>query len=107
VPWVSDRKDAWFLGPYPWPPHDVPEIGDPYTKAQLREHAALVTSCVTPGVTATPLEAPSGFPWIPLTRLELHLYNIRHAQHHTGQLVDRVRRDGGASVVWVGRGTDA
>ncbi len=38
------------------------------------------------------LEAPSGFPWLPFSRAELHLYNIRHIQHHTGQLSAYLRR---------------
>lgn len=38
------------------------------------------------------LERPSGFPWLPFSRAELHLYNIRHVQHHTGQLSAFLRK---------------
>ena len=30
--------------------------------------------------------------WLPFSRLELHLYNLRHIQHHTGQLSAYLRR---------------
>jgi hypothetical protein len=38
------------------------------------------------------LQRESGFSWLPFTRGELHLYNIRHVQHHTGQLSAYLRR---------------
>jgi uncharacterized damage-inducible protein DinB len=34
----------------------------------------------------------SGFSWLALSRGELHLYSIRHVQHHTGQLSAYLRR---------------
>ena len=42
--------------------------------------------------TETTLQQPSGFSWLPFTRGELHLYNLRHVQHHTGQLSAQLRR---------------
>jgi DinB superfamily len=38
------------------------------------------------------LRRESGFSWLPFSRGELHLYNIRHVQHHTGQLSAYLRR---------------
>lgn len=43
----------------------------------------------------------SGFSWLAFTRLEMHLYNIRHIQHHTGQLSAALRLRGNAGVEWV------
>jgi hypothetical protein len=43
------------------------------------------------------LEGVSGFSWIPTSRGELHVYNIRHIQHHAGQLSAFLRRLGDAS----------
>lgn len=42
--------------------------------------------------TAESLAGPSGFSWLPISRGELHLYNIRHIQHHTGQMSAYLRR---------------
>ncbi|HLJ60355.1 MAG TPA: DinB family protein [bacterium] len=38
------------------------------------------------------LERNSGFAWLPFSRGELHVYNIRHVQHHAGQLSAYLRR---------------
>jgi DinB superfamily len=38
------------------------------------------------------LQGPSGFSRLPFTRGELHVYNLRHVQHHTGQLSAYLRR---------------
>ncbi len=59
------------------------------------------------------LEGESGFPSIfrrrPLSRAELHIYNIRHIQHHTAQISLTMRRlatDNNFQIKlpWVGSG---
>lgn len=51
------------------------------------------------------LERPSGFKRLAFSRLELHLYNLRHLQHHTGQLGASLRRiDESIDPFWVGSG---
>ncbi|MCO6438752.1 MAG: DinB family protein [Phycisphaerae bacterium] len=42
--------------------------------------------------TAETLQGPSGFARRNFTRAELHVYNIRHIQHHAGQLGAYLRR---------------
>jgi hypothetical protein len=42
--------------------------------------------------TAEVLQGPSGFSCRKITRGELHLYNLRHVQHHAGQLSAYLRR---------------
>ncbi|HLN28146.1 MAG TPA: DinB family protein [Gemmataceae bacterium] len=59
--------------------------------------------------TAESLQGPSRFPRRPASRGELHIYNIRHVQHHTGQLSAYLRRLGEAFrdfkvLPWVGTG---
>jgi hypothetical protein len=51
------------------------------------------------------LEGPSGFARPRFSRGELHVHNIRHVQHHTGQLsafLRRVNPDGRWGWVWTG-----
>ena len=48
------------------------------------------------------LEDSSGFSWLPFNKFELQLYNIRHLQHHTGQLIERLRSGAGIGMGWVG-----
>ena len=55
--------------------------------------------------TAESLAGPSGFAWLKFSRAELHVYNIRHLQHHTGQLAAYLRRvDATIDPRWVGSG---
>jgi len=44
------------------------------------------------------LEADSGFPWFPFSKLELQIHSIRHIQHHASQLSERLEKD---EVAWV------
>jgi hypothetical protein len=46
------------------------------------------------------LEGPTGFSRLPFSRLELHLYNIRHVQHHAGALSAYLRRAGVDAGGW-------
>jgi hypothetical protein len=59
--------------------------------------------------TAESLAGPSGFSYRKFSRGELHIYNIRHIQHHTGQMSAYLRRVdpdhiGQRSLPWVGTG---
>lgn len=47
------------------------------------------------------LAGPSGFSWRKCSRAELHVYNIRHIQHHAAQLSLRLRVDADVDVPWV------
>jgi hypothetical protein len=51
--------------------------------------------------TAEVLAGPSGFHWRECSRAELHVYNIRHVQHHAAQLSLRLRLDAGVEIPWV------
>ena len=56
--------------------------------------------------TAESLAGPTGFSRRKTSRLELHIYNIRHTQHHVGQLSAFLRKlqvdpDG---IPWIGAG---
>ena len=53
---------------------------------------------------AEALAGPSGFRRRKCSRAELHVYNIRHIQHHAAQLSLRLRLDGEVDVPWVGHG---
>jgi hypothetical protein len=43
------------------------------------------------------MQGSSGFSWHTISRGELHVYNIRHVQHHAGQLSAFLRKVGAAS----------
>jgi hypothetical protein len=47
------------------------------------------------------LAAPSPFKWLPMTRAEVYACNIRHIQHHAGQLSLRFKLDHAIDIPWV------
>lgn len=51
--------------------------------------------------TEASLAGPSGFFWLGMARAGVYLYNLRHVQHHAGQLCAVLRREG-VSVEWQG-----
>ncbi|HEY4328123.1 MAG TPA: DinB family protein [Phycisphaerae bacterium] len=48
------------------------------------------------------LAGPSGFRRRKCSRAELHVYNIRHIQHHAAQLSLRLKLDTNVEVPWIG-----
>jgi len=66
-----------------------------FDQAELHKYAAACHRKILDSVaaeTAESLAGASGFPRHPFSRAELHIYNIRHIQHHTGQLSAFLRR---------------
>ncbi|HIJ74195.1 MAG TPA: DinB family protein [Candidatus Hydrogenedentes bacterium] len=102
VPWTKHRDEYQFMGSLPWPPHKEPRIEEAYSKEDVLSYLAECRNQVEERVPSLDLEAESGFSWLPFGKLELQFYNIRHIQHHAGQLIDRVRHKAGAGVGWVG-----
>ena len=101
-PWARHRPNYQFLGTTPWPPYERPTIDAPYSQADVLEYRDLCLGEIETRVPAGDLDAPSGFPWLRFSRLEVHLYNIRHLQHHAAQLIDRLRTGSGIGIGWVG-----
>jgi hypothetical protein len=102
VPWEKHREEYQFLGPLPWPPHDMPKIEKSYTKEEVLAYFEFCQEQVDPMVDALDLEAESGFYWLPFGKLELQFYNIRHVQHHAGELADRLGTLENIEIDWVG-----
>ena len=47
------------------------------------------------------LAAKSGFHWLECSRAEVHVYSIRHIQHHAAQISMRLRIDHNIQIPWV------
>ena len=103
------RENYELLSTPPWAPErKVVTADDPYEPAVLSEYVDLLRAKARESVgneTAQSLAGPSGFDWLPFPRLELHVYNVRHIQHHTGQLTAALRRTSDKGVPWIGRGS--
>lgn len=91
--YLIDSEDKWK--PHPtFHPGGMADIDAEYpTRRFTRELLlAYVDFCrqraieVLGAETGATLEGPSGFARLKFSRAELHLYSLRHIQHHTGQL---------------------
>lgn len=100
-PWVKHRKDYQSLGPLPTPPHRQPEIGEPYTKEDVLAYLNMCQQQVDEKTRQLKLDDESGFSWLPFSMLELQIYNIRHIQHHTGELMERLGTRANIDVDWM------
>jgi hypothetical protein len=49
---------------------------------------------------ALDMQQDSGFEWYPFSRLELHINSIRHIQHHTAQVIERLKAQGISGFPW-------
>jgi hypothetical protein len=79
------------------------ELPVPYTRAQVLEYCDECGRLVDQAVDSFDLDAATcGFWWYEMGKLEHQFVNIRHLQHHTAQLVDRLRNEAGIAVSWVG-----
>ncbi len=77
---------------------------DRMTIKKYLEHCRTKATNAIESETAETLAGPSGFEWRKFTRAELHVYNIRHIQHHAAQLSLRLRLDHKIDIPWVGSG---
>jgi len=96
-PWAKHQQDSQFLSP----PEGRPKIETPYSKPDVSELHDFCCAEVEAKVPSIDLGAPSGFSRLPFNKLELQFYNIRHLQHHTGQLADRLRNTVNIGTPWV------
>jgi hypothetical protein len=85
------------------PESDLPLLPRPYTRDEVLAYCAWCDDMVDGAVDAMDLDsAESGFSWYKIPKLEHQLVNLRHLQHHTAQLADRLRASSDIGVRWVG-----
>jgi hypothetical protein len=102
-PWSKHREHYQFLGTLPWPPHDKPKIGEAYRPEEVLAYLEVCQAQANEKVAVLDLAAEtSGFSWLPFGKLELQLYNIRHLQQHTGELMERLGTRENIEVDWIG-----
>lgn len=102
IPWAKHREQANRMEGLPQPPDKEPEEASPYGKEEILAYWKLVRKEVDARVDSLSLEEASGFYWLPMDKMELQFYNIRHLQQHTGELCERLGREHGIDVDWIG-----
>lgn len=71
-----------------------------HTKGELLAFIADIEQQLSQAIEALPLHEDSGFEWYPYSRLELHINSIRHIQHHTAQIIERLKAKGITGFPW-------
>jgi hypothetical protein len=102
TPWAKHESKFISLGDDAPPDDQVNHTREPYRKEEMLEYLELCLEEVSRQVASVDLEAASGFYWLPFNKLELQFYNIRHIQHHTGELYNRLEAREGIELSWVG-----
>ena len=82
---------------------ELAPLPEPYTKDQILAYWRSCDDMVDDAVDALGLlAAESGFHWYRMPKLDLQIVNVRHIQHHAGQLADRLRAAADVGGEWVG-----
>lgn len=84
-------------------PHDPP-----YTKAELQgylEYCRAKCRAVIEALTDESAHRRCGIEWHDMSEVELVLYSLRHAQHHSGQLYLILRQTIDSTPGWVKKGS--
>jgi len=105
--WAGEFSGS--LGIMPEPPYEPVDPGPPVDRLKTLAYTEAVHPKIHASLdaeTEESLNGPSGFFWLGFSRAELYLYELRHLQHHTGQLC-AVLRTAGKDVDWVGSGWPA
>lgn len=91
------------------PTHDLspeePEVSPLYTKEEMLKYLAFCRQQVDSVVPTLDLNAESGFHWLPMSKIELQFYSMRHLQLHIGELAERLWTAAGIEIGWVGKGS--
>ncbi|WP_353126761.1 DinB family protein [Parapedobacter pyrenivorans] len=71
-----------------------------HTKEELLSFIGSLESNLQNDIAKLALNENSGFEWYPYSRLELHINSIRHIQHHTAQIIERLKAKGITGFTW-------
>lgn len=84
------------------PSSTLPLLPNPYSREDVLAYWTVCDTLVDEAVDALDLlSEESGFSWYAVPKLEHQLVNLRHLQHHTAQLADRLRASQDVGIRWV------
>jgi len=84
-----------------YPPSPPPRVFTPAELLQLLDHARARFDATVPVMTAQRAAERYRSGWMDFSIFELHLYNMRHVQHHAAQLNLLLRQRADKAVDWV------
>jgi hypothetical protein len=83
---------------------DIDKHERPYMKEELQkylEHCRKKTRSKLKSLTDIEMLQPSPFAWVGVNNTELFIYNLRHMQHHIGQMNYILRQELGIGSSWL------
>ena len=102
------ESDVGFVPPAPFTLDEMDDAGllpeRVYTKQELIRylvHGRDKCRATIASLTDEVLSKRCGFDWLDISVAEVHLYNMRHVQHHAGQLNLILRQQAGSAPRWV------
>jgi hypothetical protein len=104
LPWSGHIPGSENMDPIPNALYGEPDYGSPYTKEDLLNYLTFCRQQVDNVVPALDLHAESGFDWLPMSKIEVQFYSMRHLQLHIGELAERLWVTTGIEGDWVGKG---
>ena len=109
VPWKNAIEGAESLGgDQDWEnPDEGVVVEGIHTKEELLLFIDDLEEKLQSAIESLPLHESSGFEWYPYSRLELHINNIRHLQHHMAQIIERLKAKGIKGFSWAIDGSPA
>ncbi len=95
------RQGAWGRSAIAAAAAEASTDKPPLSKAGIRDYLAFCRGEVDAQTATVDLDAPSGFSWLPMNKLELQFYSMRHVMQHTGELYERLETHC-PNLPWVG-----
>jgi hypothetical protein len=101
APWDEHSNAARRIGTPTEGEEGTPVV---YSKRDVLDYMAFCREEVRRRTAEMDPQAESGFYWLPMNKLELQFYSIRHIQQHAGELFERLGiRAGIEDLGWVGQ----
>ncbi len=111
-PWEHHQTGLQYMDDIPAPPeiddlvelsHKPPQTGEPYSREEVLTYWDICDHMVDTVVDSLDILASEcGFFWYKVSKLEHQMISLRHIQHHTAQLMDRLRNNANIGIDWVG-----
>ena len=101
-PWAKHKEHSESLSPTPGTASAPSEPLESYSQAEILEYLSFCQGQIDEMTAQLDPQEASGFYWLPFSKLELQIYNIRHLQQHTGELMERLGSKAGVEIDWVG-----
>jgi hypothetical protein len=89
IKWPKQKVNYQFFGKTPWPPFEEVIADEPYSKSDMIEFSEFVNSKIPVYLDDMKPEERCWPHWYDEVQLEFQLNNIRHIQHHIGQIIER------------------